>query len=101
MLAEKLKQPEWASVAETILQAYRLDLQIEAVVTDGTSWEDPDRFSAEIEEAGGLQQWKQLRYMGISEWKKRIDSIHANMQVIVDLYPDYEEFDNTVAFRSK
>lgn len=44
------------------------------VETEGNEWEDPDYYETEISAAGGLEQWKTLRYDSEAEWLKRFQN---------------------------
>jgi hypothetical protein len=44
------------------------------IAVEGNEWEDPDYFKKEIDEAGGLDQWKDKRYDSEDEWLKRLQN---------------------------
>lgn len=58
------------------------------VAVEGNEWEDPDYFTKEIEQAGGLDDWKNHRYDTESEWLKRFQNSIDIMTPLQKYEPD-------------
>ncbi len=82
MIARESKEKEWGSCAEWPLLAYNAGLKIGYLEVAGLTWEDPDRFSEEIQKVGNLELWKEENYDSINEWEKRVTILGQHLAVM-------------------
>jgi hypothetical protein len=77
----------WGSCVEWPLIAYKANLSVGYQEAEGLSWEDPDRFQAEIKIAGGLEEWKKVFYDSPQQWEKRFLSAAEQLAVVARMEP--------------
>jgi hypothetical protein len=76
LIAKHSTSRNWGILTEwpLIIQRFLGRNELGYVAVEGNEWEDPDRYAAEIQNAGGLDKWNARQYDNESEWLKRLQN---------------------------
>jgi hypothetical protein len=73
------------SCAEWCILAKQGGLSIGNMEVEGLTWEDPDRYTSSIAKYTNLEDWKEATFDSLYEWRKRVEFLHKQVQVMIRL----------------
>src|SRR3990172_6688360 len=89
------------SCAEWCILASQARLNIGVINVDGLTWEDPDRYTSSISKYPNFEEWKDITFDSLYEWRKRVEFLHKQVEVMIRLNeepvnPKYPDVKNKV-----
>ncbi len=84
-IAEFAKETGVGACAEWCLISHLHNLSVGNHFVNGLTWEDPDRYQKQIQETGNLDVWKEKTFDSLYEWRKRIEFLHRQVEVMIRL----------------
>jgi hypothetical protein len=73
------------SCVEFCMLVNQAGLSLENLEVDGLTWEDPDRYIKLIKQADTFDDWKYDTYHSLYEWRKRVDFLNKQVEVMIRL----------------
>ncbi len=73
------------SCTEWCLLAKQANLSIDNLPVNGLTWEDPDRYTHLINTYNSFDEWKEKTFDSLYEWRKRVEFLHKQVQVMIRL----------------
>ncbi len=87
-IAEKARETGVGACTEWCLIAHLNNLTVGNYFVNGLTWEDPDRYSKQIAESGSFEAWKNRTFDSLYEWRKRVEFLHRQVEVMIRLTND-------------
>lgn len=84
-IAENGHEKGVGSCAEFCILVSQAKLTITNLEVDGLTWEDPDRYPKLIEKSKTYDDWKYDTYHSLYEWRKRVDFLNKQVEVMIRL----------------
>ena len=82
LLLKNSKKNDYSFFADFVVVALKQNIETYSITVDGLEWETPDQYRDKIQKEG-YQDWLD-EFMSLPEWKRRIELLERNTEVLVE-----------------